>query len=64
MSRNEFIERMKAIPKDKIVFIDKSGIEYNACRNYGLNSIGRMCYGEKAYQGQIRIRESIKSIIQ
>ncbi|WP_155730061.1 hypothetical protein [Orientia tsutsugamushi] len=64
MSRNEFIERMKAIPKDKIVFIDKSGIEYNACCNYGLNSIGRMCYGEKAYQGQIRIRESMKSIIQ
>ncbi|KJV79722.1 Uncharacterised protein [Orientia tsutsugamushi] len=30
MSRNEFIERMKAIPKDKIVFIDKSGIEYIA----------------------------------
>lgn len=50
MLRNEFIETIKTIPKDKTVFIDNSGIEDNAYRNYESSSIGSRRYGEKAYQ--------------
>ncbi|WP_342638568.1 transposase [Orientia tsutsugamushi] len=51
MLRNEFIEIIKTIPKDKIVFIDEFGIEDNAYLNCGSSSIGRMCaMAKKAYQ--------------
>ncbi|SPR14594.1 IS630 family transposase [Orientia tsutsugamushi] len=33
--RNEFIEKVKQISKENLVFIDESGIEDNACREYG-----------------------------
>ncbi|KJV75479.1 IS630 family transposase [Orientia tsutsugamushi] len=50
MLRNEFIEIIKTIPKDKIVFIDEFGIEDNAYLNCGSSSIGRMCaMAKKAY---------------
>ncbi|KJV57369.1 IS630 family transposase [Orientia tsutsugamushi] len=39
MLRNEFIEIIKTIPKDKIVFIDEFGIEDNAYLNCGSSSI-------------------------
>ncbi|KJV53758.1 transposase [Orientia tsutsugamushi str. Gilliam] len=35
MLRNEFIEKIKQISKENLVFIDESGIEDNACREYG-----------------------------
>ena len=37
------------------MFIDESGIEDNACREYGWSVIGQRCYGEKAYQHKSRI---------
>lgn len=43
MLRNEFIEIIKSISKDKIVFIDEFGIEDNVYLNYGSSFIGRMC---------------------
>ncbi|KJV51009.1 putative transposase [Orientia tsutsugamushi str. Gilliam] len=33
--KNEFIEKIKQISKENLVFIDESGIEDNACREYG-----------------------------
>ncbi len=33
--RNEFIEKIRLIPKDKLVFIDESGVEDNATIEYG-----------------------------
>ncbi|KJV51080.1 Uncharacterised protein [Orientia tsutsugamushi] len=39
MLRNECIERIKIILKDKIVFIDEFGIEDNAYLNYRSSSI-------------------------
>lgn len=53
--RNEFIEKIKLIPKDKLVYLDESGIEDNACREYGWSIIGQRCYGEKVYQHKSRI---------
>lgn len=51
MLRNEFIEIIKTIPKDKIVFIDEFWIEDNTYLNCGSSSIGRMCaMAKKAYQ--------------
>ena len=38
-----------------MVFIDESGIEDNACPEYGWSIKGRRCYGEKAYQHKSRI---------
>ncbi|KJV93309.1 putative transposase, partial [Orientia tsutsugamushi str. UT76] len=35
MLRDEFIEKIKQISKENLVFIDESGIEDNACREYG-----------------------------
>ncbi|SPM46084.1 IS630 family transposase [Orientia tsutsugamushi] len=35
MLRNEFIEKVKQISKENLVFIYESGIEDNACREYG-----------------------------
>ncbi len=53
--RNEFIEKIKVIPKDKLVFIDESGIEDNATIEYGWSKQGTRCYGEKVYQHNGRI---------
>ena len=53
--RDEFIEKIKTITKDKLVYIDESGIEDNACKEYGWSVVGERCYGEKAYQHSSRI---------
>ncbi|MFP3034967.1 MAG: transposase [Candidatus Tisiphia sp.] len=53
--RNEFITKIQHISKEKLVFIDESGIEDNACREYGWSIKGSRCYGEKTYQHNSRI---------
>lgn len=53
--RQEFIEAIKIIAKENLVFIDESGIEDNACREYGWSLVGNRCYGEKVYQHSSRI---------
>ncbi|EER21259.1 MULTISPECIES: IS630 family transposase [spotted fever group] len=53
--RNEFIEKITTIDKDKLVFLDESGIEDNACREHGWSPKGERCYGEKVYQHKHRI---------
>ncbi len=53
--RSEFIEKIKFITKEKLVFIDESGIEDNACREYGWSRLWQRCYGEKIYQHKRRI---------
>ncbi|KJV51388.1 putative transposase [Orientia tsutsugamushi str. Gilliam] len=50
MLRDEFIEKIKQISKENLVFIDESRIEDNACREYGWSIKGTRCYGNKAYQ--------------
>ena len=53
--RQEFQEIIKDIPKDKLVFIDESGIEDNACPERGWSRKGARCYGEKIYQHKRRV---------
>ncbi|WP_339042166.1 IS630 family transposase [Candidatus Lariskella endosymbiont of Hedychridium roseum] len=53
--RHEFIEKIKTITRDKIVYLDESGIEDNACKGYGCSILGERCYGEKVYQHKTRI---------
>jgi hypothetical protein len=53
--RNEFIETLKNIDKRDLVFIDESGIEDNACREYGWSIKGTRCYGSKVYQHKSRV---------
>lgn len=53
--RNEFIAKIQSITKDKLVYLDESGIEDNACKEYGWSIIGQRCYGEKVYQHKLRI---------
>ncbi|WP_156147447.1 IS630 family transposase [Rickettsia endosymbiont of Ixodes pacificus] len=53
--RNEFIEKIQQISKETLVFIDESGIEDNACREYGWSIKGTRCYGNKVYQHKSRI---------
>ena len=53
--RNEFIEKIQQISKETLVFIDESGIEDNACREYGWSVEGTRCYGNKVYQHKSRI---------
>ncbi|KJV87342.1 IS630 family transposase [Orientia tsutsugamushi] len=55
MLRDEFIEKIKQISKENLVFIDESGIEDNACREYGWSIKGTRCYGNKAYQHKSRV---------
>ncbi|KJV51860.1 DDE superendonuclease family protein [Orientia tsutsugamushi str. Gilliam] len=55
MLRNELIEKIKQISKENLVFIDESGIEDNACREYGWSIKGTRCYGNKAYQHKSRV---------
>jgi len=38
-----------------LVFLDESGVEDNACIEYGWSKRGNRCYGEKAYQYKRRI---------
>lgn len=53
--RNEFIEQIKQIPQEKLVFLDESGAEDNMTREYGWSIKGSRCYGEKVYQHKERI---------
>ncbi|KJV72883.1 DDE superendonuclease family protein [Orientia tsutsugamushi str. TA716] len=55
MLRNEFIEKVKQISKENLVFIDELGIEDNACREYRWSIKGTRCYGNKAYQYKSRV---------
>ncbi|SPR13884.1 IS630 family transposase [Orientia tsutsugamushi] len=50
MLRNKFIEKIKQISKENLVFIDELGMEDNACSEYGWSIKGTRCYGNKAYQ--------------
>ncbi|SPR02668.1 IS630 family transposase [Orientia tsutsugamushi] len=63
MLRNEFIEKIKQISKENLVFIDELGIEDNACREYGW-SIEGTSYVEtilikELHHGQIVIMDNI-----
>lgn len=53
--RNDFIARIKTISKEDLVFMDESGIEDNACLEYGYSLRGKRYYDKKIYQHKIRV---------
>jgi hypothetical protein len=53
--RDEFISTISKIEKDRLVFLDESGIEDNSCSPCGWSNKGSRCYGAKQFQRQVRI---------
>jgi transposase len=53
--RKEFIEKTKLIPQEKLVWLDESGIEDNACIEYGWSICGIRCFGEKIHRHKSRV---------
>lgn len=53
--RLEFGDIIRNISKEQLIFIDESGIEDNACIQYGWSERGNRCYGERFYQHKLRI---------
>jgi hypothetical protein len=45
--RDEFISTISKIEKDRLVFLDESGIEDNSCSPCGWSNKGSRCYGAK-----------------
>lgn len=54
-ARAEFIQALKKFSKEELVFLDESGIEDNACLEYGWSIKGTRCYGKRSYQHKKRI---------
>lgn len=53
--RDEFISTISKIAKDRLVFLDESGIEDNSCSTHGWSNKGSRCYGAKQFQHKRRI---------
>lgn len=49
------MEIIKNIPKERLVYIDESGMEDNACIEYGWSLKGQRCFGEKAFRHKRRV---------
>ncbi|WP_341764110.1 palindromic element RPE1 domain-containing protein [Candidatus Tisiphia endosymbiont of Beris chalybata] len=47
VAREKFWEEITQIPPEKLVYLDESGIEDNACPLYGWSLRGARCYGNK-----------------
>lgn len=54
-ARENFEKELALILKEKLVFLDETGIEDNACPIYGWSPIGKRCYAEKIYQHTRRV---------
>jgi hypothetical protein len=46
--REEYIEAIKVITRDKLVYIDESGIEEAISKTHGLGRKGRVLHGRKS----------------
>lgn len=53
--RESFQKVRKLFRDDELVFVDESGIEDNACREYGWSPLNKRCYGVRAFQHNRRI---------
>jgi transposase len=54
-ARTEFIEEIKKIGKEQLVFLDELGIEDNAIPLYGWSTKGTRCYDKRAYRHKRRV---------
>ncbi|NDE05483.1 MAG: hypothetical protein EB003_12705, partial [Flavobacteriia bacterium] len=55
IAREKFIKKLEEIDKEQIVYLDESGIEDNACLDYGWSLKGSRCYDKKVFQHKRRI---------
>lgn len=46
--RNEYLEAIKDIPNQRLVYIDESGIEMNLCKDKGWGKRGKKLVGKKS----------------
>lgn len=46
--REEYLENIKDIGKEKLVYIDESGIDMNICKDRGWAKIGKILIGKKS----------------
>ena len=46
--REEYLEEIKDIPHQSLVYIDESGIEMNICKDRGWGKVGEMLVGKKS----------------
>ena len=46
--REEYLEEIKDIPHQSLVYIDESGIEMNICKDRGWGEVGEMLVGKKS----------------
>ena len=54
-ARIKFIEELKGLNQEQLVFLDESGVEDNASPLYGWSIRGSRCYGKRAYQHKRRV---------
>lgn len=54
---SEYLEKIRGIPKNKIAYIDETGIDNYLCREYARAPRGKLVYGE--FQGRKFQRSSI-----
>ncbi|KJV70270.1 IS630 family transposase [Orientia tsutsugamushi] len=64
MLRSEFIEKVKQISKENLVFIDESGIEDNDCREYGWSIKGNGNYNGQRLNDIFLLKVNLLLIIQ
>ncbi|WP_341764697.1 transposase [Candidatus Tisiphia endosymbiont of Beris chalybata] len=55
VAREKFIKEIEKIPLEKLVYLDESGIEDNACPTNGWSAKGSRCYDKKVYQHKRRV---------
>jgi len=51
----EFIEQIKRIPVERLVYLDESGAEDNITFTHGYSLEGGRCYGKKEFRHKIRV---------
>ena len=55
MEVKEFIEQIKQIPVERLVYLDESGAEDNIAFTHGYSLEGERCYGIKEFRHKIRV---------
>ena len=55
MQVKEFIEQIKQIPVERLVYLDESGAEDNIIFTHGYSLEGKRCYGKKEFRHKIRV---------
>jgi hypothetical protein len=46
--RARYLEEIKEIPKEKLVYLDESGIDMNICKDRGWGRVGEILLGKKS----------------